>query len=115
MRSVQAPEDDLEKVIQIERRLDEILAEANREAARIAKAAHLASQEAGARAELEIAEGGRELRARTERERERVIGEIAAAAAIEASRFDAIDGTGVEELAAYLVSRLIAPLADRSR
>ena len=110
-----APKNGLESVIEIERRLGEVLAEANREGARITAAARLAAQEAEARAELDIAEPDRELRARIERGRERVIGEIAAAAAVDASRFDAIDGTRVGELAAYVVSRLVAPLPDRSR
>ena len=109
------PEDGLESVIEIERRIEQMLAEANREAAHITEAAALASQEAEARAELEIAEPGHELRRLTERERERAIGEIAAAAALEASRFDAINGPRVEELAAHVVSRLVAPLPDRSR
>lgn len=110
-----APEDGLERIIEIERRLEEMLAEANRESARITEAARLASQEAETRAELQIADAGRELRARTERERERLIGEIAAAAAVEASRFEAIQGDQVEGLAAYVVSRLVAPPPDRTR
>jgi vacuolar-type H+-ATPase subunit H len=111
---IPATEDGLESVLEIEEGLEEMLAAANREAARILEAARLASQEAEARADREVREVSQEVRSRAERDRERVIGEMSAAAAAETSGFDAVDGARVQELAAYVVSRLTGPLADRS-
>jgi hypothetical protein len=100
--------DGLEGIVEIERRIDEMLGEANRESGRLIEAARLAWRDAAERAEVEIADAARELRARSETERRRRIAEIAAAAAVEASAFDAIGADRVAEIAAYVVSRLLA-------
>jgi len=98
---------ELERLIETERRLDDMLRQARAAAAAIVQQARdaVARREAAVAAELAAAAGKAE--ATLAAERERVAAEIAAAARDQIARYDGVDEPRVQAAARLVVERLL--------
>jgi len=98
---------ELERLIETERRLDDLLRQARERAAAIVQEARdaVAQREATVDAELAAAAGKAE--ATLVAERERVAAEIAAAARDQVARYDGVDAPRVQAAARLVVERLL--------
>ena len=98
---------ELERLIETEQRLDDLLRRAREQAATIVQEARdaMAQREAAVDAELAAAAGQAE--ATLAAERERVAVEIAAAARDQVARYDGVDEPRVQAAARLVVERLL--------
>jgi hypothetical protein len=98
---------ELERLIETERRLDDLLRLAREQAAAIVQEARdaVAQREAAVDAELAAAAGQAE--ATLAAEREQVAAEIAAAARDQVTRYDGVDEPRVQAAARLVVERLL--------
>jgi vacuolar-type H+-ATPase subunit H len=98
---------ELERLIETERRLDDLLRQARDQAAAIVQEARdaVARREAAVDAELAAAAGKAE--ATLAAERQRVAAEIAAAARDQIARYDGVDEPRMQAAARLLVERLL--------
>src|SRR5687768_4939204 len=102
------PEEDLERLLELEQRLETLLAQARHDAARLVQEAEAASTARDSAVESELIAATAALEARIEREREQREQEVTAAAAQQAARYDQVTGPAIERFAALVVERLLA-------
>jgi vacuolar-type H+-ATPase subunit H len=98
---------DLERLLETEARLEEMVRRAREEAARLVSEAQAAAQAREAALGAELEEAARRLEADIAAERARREQEIGSAARREAERFDRVPAERIGELARYVVDRVI--------
>jgi vacuolar-type H+-ATPase subunit H len=97
----------LNRLLETETELDEMLRETRRMAAELIASARAEAEERTRKLETELHDADLELRARIDRERDEAIANIRAEAERERDQLDALEDRLIDELAAYVVERVV--------
>lgn len=97
----------LTRLLQTETELDEMLRETRRTAAELIASARAEAEARIRRLEAELHDADLELRARIDRERDEAIANIRAEGQRERDKLDKLDDRFVDQLAAYVVERVV--------
>ena len=97
----------LNRLLETETELDEMLRETRRMAAELIASARAEAEERIRKLETELHDADLELRARIDRERDEAIASIQAEAQRERDELDALEDRLIDELAAYVVERVV--------
>jgi len=97
----------LNRLLETETELDEMLRETRRTAAELIASARAEAEARIRRLEAELHDADLELRARIDRERDEAIANIRAEGQRERDKLDKLDDRFVDQLAAYVVERVV--------
>ena len=97
----------LNRLLETETELDEMLRETRRTAAELIASARAEAEERIRKLETELHDADLELRARIDREQAQAIASIRAEAQRERDELDALEDRLIDELAAYVVERVV--------
>lgn len=106
------PVEDLERLLEVEQRLETLLAQARRDAARLVQDAETAGAARDRAVEAEVIAATSALDARIQADRERREQDVAAAALRDATRYDQVPVETIARLARLVVERLLAGEVD---
>jgi vacuolar-type H+-ATPase subunit H len=99
---------ELERLIETERRLDDLLQQAREQAAAMVQEARDAAAQREAAVDAELAAAAGKAEATLAAERERVAAEIVTAARDQVARYDGVDEPRVQAAARLVVERLLS-------
>jgi hypothetical protein len=98
---------DLERLLELERRLEALLGDARRDAARLVADAETTAAQRDAAVQADVAAAAAALDQRIEAERAQREAAILAEAERDAARFDAVSASRLETLAGLIVRRVV--------